>query len=180
MNTKYKIRPRLAVIGAVLCTAIIGLSATSALADASPQSFQTTNQLATGAVFTTLPTNAPGAATGLPIDLKNYKTTGFYVTGNIFNSSNAAGSALIIKLPRNPKVAGSTTNFWETTPQFTLTVPLPVGTNTPFSWMTNFPEDFAAAAVSVGISSISNNLTSGTLSNADIGLIKKTVPITYP
>jgi hypothetical protein len=161
--------------------AAIGLSlagALPALADSATQSFQTTNFVNTGVQYSTYPTNANFVATGVPIDVSNYRITGLYISGDLVNSN---ASIIGLKIPRSFKavVSGSTTN-WETVPQYNIIIPVPVGTNH-FVWGTNLVEDCVAPATAIGLAGLTNNFTTGcSLTNFDAGIVKKIVPNRFP
>jgi hypothetical protein len=157
-----------AVSGLALCGAVF----------AGDGSFNTTNNLVNGTQYISYPTNATGTSTGGGIDISvGYKTVGIYLSGDLQNSSSAP---IGITLVRANKLTTSGTTNWETTAVYNLLITAPARTNH-FDWSTNLPEDFTGAAVKVGISQLTNNFTSGnTISNLDIGVIKKYTTIRYP
>ena len=136
-------------------------------------SFNTTNNLVSGTQYTLYPTNTTATGTGLPIDLVNYKSVGFYLSGDVLNSNSAP---IGVSLVRSDKATTSGITNWETTPIYKFVISVPAQTNH-FDWMTNLPEDFVGAAYKVGIEQLTNNFSSGcSISNLEAGIMKKIVP----
>jgi hypothetical protein len=178
--------------------------APSARAQSNPESFNITNVInplipiisfptnsfSTNFVATSFSTNGStistngyylGSGTGAAIEVRNYAWTGFYFSG-LTTASNANGTIVfqLVRAKSYSKPTYATSNFsdFETLPSLTLTVPVPLGTNVPVTWMTNLDENYLKCATFVGIYSMTNTtvVTAG-CSNAVAGLTKKILPL---
>lgn len=158
---------------------ILGVGLGLALAGAAfagDGSFNCTNNLVSGTQYTLSPTNTINTGTGLGVDVKDYKSVGFYLSGDVLNSNSAP---IGISLVRSDKATTSGVTNWETTPVYKLIITVPVLTNH-FDYVTNLPEDFVQPSYKIGLQQLTNNFTSGcNISNLDVGVIKKIPPIKF-
>jgi hypothetical protein len=162
-----------------------------ALADGYYQSFSATNYIAASTQLTSFPTNSAGTnglnrLTGGAISMAGVEHAAFVFTSQPVN--NDLTNSMITRLVRGyssstPILTADTNNGslaafpqWETLPSLTL-IYSHNGTNST-TWMTNL--DFYIQGCSyIGVYSQSNG-QGVALTNYDIGITKKRVPITFP
>jgi hypothetical protein len=148
--------------------ALLGL-APAAIGQEAQQSFGATNVLASGIVLTTWPTNGSGTNTGSGISTAFYPRAGFYFSGNVLTAGTAT-----VQVVRSPLSSSPTTNYhYETVSVKSFTIPMP--TTGWLMWVTNIEEEFVRPGNWIGISLATNAV--GVVSNLDIGLTKKLIPI---
>lgn len=169
---------------------LLMLLALSAQAGTTYQSFGHTNYIASTATITGFPTNSPVSGTnwltGLPVSVANNEHVNF-----VFKSQPVGADAtnsFTIKLLRgftagSPSILYDTNNGswkpfpdWETLPSLTLVFNVN-GTNATV-WSTNL-DFWVGGASHVGVYSTLNGF-SAAVTNFDMGLSKKIVPIVYP
>ena len=133
----------------------------------------------------------PNQQTGRGVEVRNYTFVGIEVSGvvsNITASQNLtlqlirAGSDNTPLLGINTNTGAITNSEWETTPQCTITVPLPTsgaGGPVAFDYITNLDESYTKPATHLGIYQITNSATSCSISNFNVRVIKKIIPFAF-
>ena len=193
------------VLGAI--AAFLGFLWLALPAQAQYQSFHPTNVLTTNWVsaFPTnvVSTNGLGQSTGGALSVANNEFVLLSVSGYVCSNINAsATNQILIDLTRSgsanpPQVAtgtnlftGNATNFqatdwdtWSNTVSVFSQIIVPLNLTTGyFRWTTNLPQAYVSAATWLGIGQISLLSTSqmAFITNFDVGICKKIIPIRYP
>ena len=179
MKTKnpFKILP-----GILAGLALIGLAAApfEAHADASAQSFNTTNVIKTAVTISGSPTNTTGVGVGSSIAVGDHRTVDITIDCFVYNMTNTGN--LVIKLGTTDKLGAPVAGDFESTPRLTL-APSIASLDGGFHliWRTN--DVSVGASSSLGILNITNN-TDGAMpcvvSNLNVKLDKKVVPVRFP
>jgi len=177
---------------------------------AAADSFNTTNLLYfaatanTQGAITGWPTNTPasngiGNGTGGAVDISNYHEVGFWFTGDVIDITNGtitAGTVTVTLLrspsPRPPQVIYGTnvyvggTNLqtceWETTSNLVggITLAIPINTTNRINWFTNLPSWQIGSANWLGVFNITNSGVTYFITNMNMGVSKKILPVRYP
>jgi len=154
----------------------------------------------TGWPTNTAATNGIGTGTGTALSLANCDFATFWWKGDVFDITNGTitAGAVTVQLirsagPNPPAVtygtnlfSGNTTNLlttdWETwsnsAPPLTLTIP--INTTNHVTWITNLTSSWIGGASWVGVASITNSGVTYFVTNMDLGLSHKILPIRYP
>jgi len=143
------------------------------------ESFNITNQVATGVSYVSAPTNSVGTngigyCTGGAINTASYQQLGFWFSCAGASSTN---QTLTIGLCRAGADRPPRTTDWETSPQWSLTLTTS-GTNQ-VVWCTNLDARVVGLANWLGIYSITNS-GNGLVTNCSAWVVKKIIPIRYP
>ncbi|MDE2106216.1 MAG: hypothetical protein KGL39_53850 [Patescibacteria group bacterium] len=142
------------------------------------ESFNTTNIVAFGVAITGSPTNNVGT-NGLPLDVGGCINVANYASVDIvFAGYNASANASKITATiaasdsSAPVVINGTQTTLETTPSFTITAASPAAAG-PWYWRTNVP---VGSARWLGITSLTNNTSSASITNFSVQVAKKILP----
>lgn len=155
--------------GALLFASILSLAP---LTVAKAEDFTITNTIASATSLITTPTNS---ITGGAISVANYERAGFTFSGQgtVTNLGNVV-ITLVRSSVQNPPAAAD----WETTAVYQFSIPM--NGTTRVVWHTNLDMGCIGPAVWVGISSITNTASAGSITNAQATLTKKIIPIKFP
>jgi hypothetical protein len=169
----------IAIIGLVLFAAFLPTRA--------QDSFGVTNYIASAVdLRSTVPTNASNFATGGAVSVLNQREAGVFLTAT--NPGAASTVWLFFRRGFGPTSAayrqnGSGVNntlYWESDASLQINVPVAAGAMV--GWSTNLSADYLAGANYLSIARITNSNTGsdGLITNVQIGVIKKIIPIRFP
>lgn len=172
-----------AACGIIAC---IGAFALPAQAD----SFYVTNYLSSTTGISSYPTNYAGTngipvATGLPVSLANYDSAGLYFKALSLTTNTTTVTVQLVRsqADNHPQITiatnGQTTAMeWETASLISLPITLPANSTNAFYWGTNLNSDLIKGWNWIGVYSLTNTL--GNLTNVEIGINKKIMPVRFP
>ncbi|HEY4414474.1 MAG TPA: hypothetical protein VGO57_02185 [Verrucomicrobiae bacterium] len=174
-NKNYLESPYLIILRTLVLALLMAL-VLPAVAD----SFNATNILNNGIVIVTDPTNSAGIQTGGIISIPNQDKLGVYLTGYNATANACAVTAKFIRSGKDSTpVINANQRDLESTPivSVTFTTPATVG---PFYCYTNLDSYNIGSAQYIGLAALTNGTASGSITNAEIGVTKKILPIRYP
>jgi hypothetical protein len=151
-------------------------------------SFGVTNYIASAVdLRSTVPTNASDFKTGGAVSVLNQREAGVYLTATN-PTANASTVWLFFKRGFGPTSAayrqnGSGVNntlYWES--DASLQIDVPVAAGAMVGWSTNLSADYLAGANYLAIARITNSNAgaNGLITNVQVGVIKKIIPIRFP
>lgn len=170
-----------ALRGMLALIAVLALFVALLLPRARGDSFNVTNNLLGIKSYTSYPTNPVGERTGQPIDVKNQESAAFFMSCYSDALTNCPFRVQLVRgFGTTPTFWNSTSQdsatgvYWETSPSKTIDFTVTPGV---FGYVTNLEAEWLKPANYVGLYLITNNTT---ITNLNIGVNKKIIPIRYP